>query len=241
MKRQKVRKASIIISFLLFPITIYYFSPYLIIQGASEGIITGSFIVFTAMFLFSLFFGRLFCGWACPAGGLQECCTVICDKKVKGGKRNWIKYFIWAPWISLIVFMIIKAGGLGKIDFFYQTVYGISISNPQSYVIYYGVVAIITVMAFLAGRRSFCHYICWMAPFMVIGRKISDKIKIPSLKLKAESKKCVQCKLCSKNCPMSLSVNEMVSDNLMKNNECILCGNCIDSCPNKVIHYTFKK
>ena len=52
MNRQNIRKLLLIISLLLFPITIWYMSPYLIIQGAMEGIITGSFVVFTCM-LFS--------------------------------------------------------------------------------------------------------------------------------------------------------------------------------------------
>ncbi len=34
MKRQNIRKLLLIISMLLFPITIWYMSPYLIIQGA---------------------------------------------------------------------------------------------------------------------------------------------------------------------------------------------------------------
>ncbi len=70
MKRQRIRKAIILISFLLFPITLYYFSPVLIIQGAYEGVITGSFIVFSLLFLVSLSLGRGFCSWVCPAGGL---------------------------------------------------------------------------------------------------------------------------------------------------------------------------
>lgn len=51
MKRQNIRKLLLIISLLLFPITIWYMSPYLIIQGAMEGIITGSFIVFNVCYL----------------------------------------------------------------------------------------------------------------------------------------------------------------------------------------------
>jgi len=62
MSRQNIRQFTIILSFLLFPITLYYFSPYLIIQGALEGIVVGSFIVFIAMFIASLVFGRAFCG-----------------------------------------------------------------------------------------------------------------------------------------------------------------------------------
>ena len=45
-KRQNIRKALIIISFLLFPITIFYLSPYLIVFGATTGVIVGSMIVF---------------------------------------------------------------------------------------------------------------------------------------------------------------------------------------------------
>jgi ferredoxin-type protein NapH len=35
---------------------------------AAKGIVNGSFISFTLMFLSALFLGRLWCGWACPAG-----------------------------------------------------------------------------------------------------------------------------------------------------------------------------
>ncbi|MGC9357108.1 MAG: 4Fe-4S binding protein, partial [Anaerolineae bacterium] len=69
--RQRIRKGLLFLSLLLFPITLYYFSPALIIQGASEGVINGSFIVFGLMLLGALFVGRLWCGWACPAGALQ--------------------------------------------------------------------------------------------------------------------------------------------------------------------------
>jgi ferredoxin-type protein NapH len=64
--RQRIRKALVIISLLLFPATLYYFSPAIILGGASEGIINASFIVFGLMFISALFVGRLWCGWLCP-------------------------------------------------------------------------------------------------------------------------------------------------------------------------------
>lgn len=80
--------------FLLFPITIYYFSPYVIIQAGLEGIISGSFYVFSVMFVASLFFGRAFCGWICPAGSIMDCCAMASDKRAKDGRLDLIKYFI---------------------------------------------------------------------------------------------------------------------------------------------------
>lgn len=239
MKRQKLRKALVLSTFLLFPIVIYYFSPYLIVMGASKGIIVGSFIIFTLLFLFSLIFGRGFCGWVCPAGGLQECCTIAVDKKVKGGKLNWIKYFIWVPWIGSIIVMFIIAGGIKDIEFFYQTQYGISTLSIQAYVIYYGVIGLVVLLGLVLGNRAFCHYVCWMAPFMVIGSKIKNIDKYPSLHLVTDKSKCVNCKACDKKCPMSLEVSLMVQKENMKNSECILCGECVDGCHKKAIAYSY--
>ena len=39
----------------------------------------------------------------------------------------------------------------------------------------------------LAGRRAGCHTICWMAPFMIIGRKLRNLVAWPSLRLTAQS------------------------------------------------------
>ena len=87
-QRQKVRKALSPIMFFLFPVIYYYFSPYLIIMGAAEGIIVGSFIVFAGLFFTLLLAGRVFCGWICPAGAMQELCFKVNGRNFKGGKRN---------------------------------------------------------------------------------------------------------------------------------------------------------
>ena len=240
MKRQKLRKAITILSFLLFPITIYYFSPYLIIMGAMEGVIAGSFLVFIGMFITSLFFGRAFCGWICPVGGLQECMMLVQDKKARGGKLDLIKYLIWLPWISTIIILAVSAGGFKKIDFLYQTTNGISVANPTAYFIYYAVLMLIVILALTTGKRGFCHYSCWMSPFMIIGVKAKDFLNIPSFRLKADTSKCISCKQCTNKCQMSLDVMGMVQKGNMKNSECILCGECVDVCPKSVIKFAIK-
>jgi len=240
MTRQKLRKALIIIFFLSFPVTMFYFSPVLIIHGAAAGIITGSFLMFSLQFISALLLGRGFCGWVCPAAGLQEMCFLARDKKVKTGKSDLIKYFIWVPWTAGIVFAFIKTGGFKKIEPFYQTVHGISITQPASYIIYYFFVFMIAGMSFTIGRRAFCHYICWMAPFMIFGTKIRNLFKFPSLRLSAYKDKCIDCKKCSSTCPMSLEVHKMVLDGNMKNSECILCGSCVDVCPVEAVKYSFR-
>ena len=239
-KRQRTRSALILISLLLFPIIMNYLSPYVIIDGAMNGIVNGSLIVFGLLFLSALFVGRLWCGWVCPAAGLQEACFAINDRPARGGWRNWIKWGIWVVWIGVIVAGVVSAGGYWQVDFFYLTDSGISVTEPFNYIIYYVVIGLFMGLALAFGRRASCHYICWMAPFMIAGRQARNLFKWPALGLKADADQCIDCRRCTKGCPMSLDVNNMVHAGTMENSECILCGSCVDVCPKDVISYTFQ-
>ena len=240
-RRGRIRKSVIFGSFILFPVVYYYLSPYLIIAGASEGVITGSFVVFGLMFLSSLFLGRAFCGWICPGGGEQEYLERFRDKRFPGGRLDWIKYLVWIPWLSIIVVMFVRSGGIKSFDFLYNTFCGISVQNIGSAILFLVIAGVIALLAFTLGRRGFCHTACWMAPFMVIGRKTGNGLKLPALRLKSEPDRCIECEICSKNCPMSLDVMEILLENQMENSECVLCGTCIDECPEDVIRYSFSR
>lgn len=241
-KRQSIRRALILVSFLLFPIIINYFSPYIIIDGASQGIVNGSLIVFGAMFFSALVVGRAWCGWLCPMAGLQEACFVIRNKSAAGGRWNWIKWGIWIPWIGIITAATISAGGYHKVDFFHLTESGISVDAPDivfRYLTYYIVLGTVVILSLTAGRRAFCHYGCWMAPFMILGRKLRNLGRWPTLRLRANPSLCKDCQTCSTNCPMSLDVHGMVQQGKMEHAECILCGTCVDGCPKKAISFSF--
>ncbi|MCX7747736.1 MAG: 4Fe-4S binding protein [Clostridia bacterium] len=238
MKRQNVRRALILIMFILLPVIFLYFSPAIPFFGAMEGIVSGSMVVFSVLLVASLFWGRAFCGWLCPVGGMQECCTSASNKNTKGGKLNLIKYFIWVPWLTSILILAVLAGGFKRIDFTYCTTGGISLLNTQAYIVYYVCLSIVLILALAGGKRAFCHYVCWAAPFMVLGSKLKSRMKYPSLKLSADREKCTDCGLCNKKCPMSINVKEMIKRDPVEDSECILCGECIDSCPKKVIKYS---
>ena len=142
MKRKNIGKLILIIWMLLFLVTIWYMSLYLIIQGAMKGILTGSFIVFLLMLSGSIFFG-------------------------------------------------------------------IPIVEIYDYAIYYGVVFLVLIPAVLFGKRVFCHYFCWMAPFMVIGTKIRNLLHLSGIHFVCEKGKCISCKKCNQKCPRGLNVVEL--------------------------------
>jgi len=239
MKRQKIRKLLLIVALLVFPVIMWYLSPAIIIMGASNGIVTGSFIVFMLMLFGAMFFGRLFCGYICPAGGLQECIMMANNKPSKQGARNSIKYVIWVVWFTTVIACFILSKCIITVNPFYLTDHGISISHIYDYVIYYGVIGLIFIPAIIHGKRAFCHYFCWMAPFMVIGEKVGSVLHIPHIYIKLNKSKCISCKQCNKSCPMSLDVAGMVADEKHNSSECIQCGECIDSCLKKALCYGF--
>ena len=238
MTRQRIRKLLIIISLLLFPVTLYYFSPALIINAGLHGIINGSFIVFLFLFLFSVPFGRLFCAYFCPAGGLQECAFIVNEKVPKQGWRNGIKFIIWGIWLTAVIFCYFSGGKIVAVDFFFETENGISVSDIQSYIIYYGIISLIFIPAILFGKRVFCHYFCWMAPFMILGTKLRKVLHLPGIHIKISDKdECISCGRCSKVCPMGVDVISETRNKTIGNPECIQCGACIDNCPKNVLTY----
>lgn len=239
MKKQNVRSLLLFISLLLFPVIQWYFSPFLIIVSAMQGIINGSFIVFIALIVVGFFFGRGACGWIMPCGGLQECMFTVNDRKQKNRKLFYLKYGIWAVWLAVIVLSVLHAKGYHAVDFFYAIPSKISIDAPFKYIIYYLVVGILFFLSLFCGRRASCHYICWMAPFMVLGRKLRNLLHTPGLQLHAKYDDCIQCNKCTNECPMSLPVSEMVQEHTLEHSECILCGKCSAACPKDVLKLEF--
>jgi ferredoxin-type protein NapH len=239
--RQRVRKALLLLFFILFPVIMNYLSPYLSISGASKGIISGSLLFFGLLFFSSLLLGRAFCGWVCPGGGAQEVCTLVNDRPVRRKRLDWIKYLIWIPWFAVILFFLIRSGRALSVRSLYQMDTFVSVDSASRYIIYYFVLFLIVIPAAAVGRRTMCHSICWMAPFMILGRKLRNLVRWPALRLKAGTEKCTNCGTCTKNCMMSLEVQEMVEKSRMENSECILCGQCVDSCPQGVIRYSFSR
>ncbi len=235
--RQNIRKWILIVSFLLVPVTIFYISPVILMMGAAEGIATGSMILLILLFVLSFVVARLWCGWLCPMGAWQEICSPVMKHTVREGWRKYVKYGITVLWLGVLAQTIITAGGIRSVDPFYGTVNGISISSPEVLMIVIIIFAVIFITAFLTGRRGFCNVLCPMAVLMIAGRKIRNLIGLPALQLSADASRCIDCKKCSKECPMGLDVNGMVRNGEMENADCILCASCADACPQCAITY----
>lgn len=228
---KRIRKVSLFLMFLLLPVTLNYFSPYLIIDGIVHKIAAGAFFTWAFMFISSLLFGRAFCSYICPYGGLQMVADVVLQKPLKEVK--WLRKFkliISTVWVAAIIGLLITFKGFDKVDFFYLIETFVSIDSVIKLIGYYVILTGLLIFPFTIGKRGTCHYLCPMSILCITGTKIKNKINIPSLRLISNKSKCTSCKQCNKACPMSLNVMQMVKNEKMDNIECILCGECGNSC-----------
>ncbi len=228
--RQKIRNLILLLSLLAFPVTLNYFSPYVSIDGAMNGIVSGSLCVFALQFLSGLFIGRALCGWLCPIGGLSDILIRTNDRVVNRRVTRIVRYGIFLVWGGVLVTMFILAGGIKGIDPLHMTESGISTDEPLRYVTYGMIVLLIVLVTVFVGRRGGCHSICWIAPFMAAGYRIGQLLRLPQLRIVATDKACTRCGTCDRNCPMSLPVQASRQEGCVRTSDCILCGACVDGC-----------
>lgn len=235
MKNRKIRTRTyiLVLMIILLPLLANLYSPFLMVEGIKMGIVTLSSLIFAVWLILSLFMGRsVSCGYTCPYGALQEIVGRYTNKKPKSEKANKIRYFFFVLFLLIVLYSILKIGGLKGMDLFVST------GNLQLVILIPAFIVITGLLSIAFGSRAFCKYLCPQGVFLTIGAKLGRKIKIPSLHLRNNHKNCSNCKLCNKSCPMGLDVNYMVKNN-MDNLNCILCGECIENCPEKAINYSF--
>ena len=111
-RRQKLRRTLIALAFLALPITLNYYSPYLMTQGMAERIATFSLLLWLSIFATSFVLGRSFCGWICPFNGLQQLWESVTVRPLKRVRfLPVVKYVLWAAWVGAVAVLAIRTGG----------------------------------------------------------------------------------------------------------------------------------
>jgi polyferredoxin len=178
--------------------------------------------------LFAIFFKRSFCGFLCMVGALQRVVGYIGFKILK--KRVTVpatldKYLRAVKYIILTGFAALSIAS-GK--FLLQ----VSVDDvfEQYSIILPGLAWISIVLIFLTIIGSFfidyffCKYICLQGAIAGVAGRFS-----PSGIVRCEDK-CINCALCTKNCPSNLEVHKMKK---VTSAECFNCQTCIAVCPKK--------
>ncbi len=241
MYKIKLRRIIALVSLMIFPLTLNYFSPYVSVSGAFDGVIAGSVILFIGLFLTSIFFRRTWCAYICPVSAISDYAEKVNNKHVNRKKLRIIRYGIFSVWFSILLIGFFVASKLPSINLLYMTENIISIDEPMKFLTYYSVLFTLIILTFAIGKRGACHSICWMSPFLVAGSYIGDKFNLPQLIIKSSPSECISCSKCNKACPMSIDVMSELKKGSIQTTDCINCSECEQVCPKNVLSLKIHK
>lgn len=199
-----------------------------VINGNYNQIIPDSFVIIILSIL-TILAGRIFCGWMCIFGALNDWTYIISNKlfkvryKINPALNNWLKYFKYVI-LAIIVLLVWTnilnlPSGSSPWDAYGQI---FDINNMLSEYLIGTIIFVLIVIGSIFIERFFCRYLC---PLGAISAILS-KLKI--FKVHKEKSECGNCRACTLKCSMGIDLDRI---NVVNSGECIQCFNCISICP----------
>ncbi len=168
--------------------------------------------------ILAAFFGRFYCGWACPINTLMKP-TVWLSKKLKLQKKQ-IPGILKTEKLRWIVFSLFLIGLV-------YTIY--TITQGRKFPLPLIIIPLGLITAFFINERSWHRYLCpWGVLFSLTGR-------FSKLGIKASG--CISCSACERDCPGDAIKIEKEKGVQIDPTHCLLCMDCTQICPVKAITY----
>lgn len=240
MNKLKLRRIIAFVSLMIFPLTLNYFSPYVSVTAAFNGVVAGSVLLFVLLLVTAIFFRRTWCSYLCPVSAIADYSEKINNRNVNIKRFRIIRYSIFGIWFTALLVGFIVSSNI-TINPFYMTESIISIDEPFKFFTYYAVLFTLIILTLVIGKRGACHSICWMSPFLVAGTLIGDKLNLPQLRIQSNPNECISCSKCNKACPMSIDVMQELKKGSIESYDCINCSECETICPKQVLKLTVSK
>ena len=181
-----------------------------------------SLVLFIGLIPLTYVFGRVWCGWICHFGALQEFIH-------KNSKWNFWKtpkaqkvlfgvqigvFAIWVLWL-----LIAQTSYICKYDPFVK-IFNLNINGIVNYII----VGFLIVLSLFV-NRPFCRAIC------PIGFVLGWVARIPYARRLHIKDFCIGCSKCKTRCDKGAIVGEKSIKHRVDANACIFCGECMSECP----------
>ena len=202
-------------------------------SAASMGVYLPFLLTALIPLIFTVIFGRFFCGWICPATFLYELNTNLGAWLYKSGFPIGQRHFDRRIKYLVLVVGVILSAIAGSVLF--ASVYPPAIIGREIYYAIalggFGVGTVFFVMTLffdlLVARRAFCRYLCpGGALYSLLGR-------YRLLRIKRNIKECNDCAKCNAICEFEL---DPMRDDFGQ--ECNNCTACIAICPTDALTFT---
>ncbi len=195
----------------------------------------------------TLVFGRFFCSWICPMGILNQWLSHLFNKRrpVDDYKVNAYRPLHRLKYYILVFLLVLAAAGSLQIGIFDPIVFitrsfsvslipAINFWSGEFYLkqpLFSGgvLIAVLFLAVLFANRfltRFWCRALCPLGALLglLAGRSL--------LRIRRDVEKCTDCRKCLQYCHGGCDPHME-----LRVSECLVCMNCIESCPEGAIHY----
>lgn len=186
-------------------------------------------VVSLLILVYTMFYGRRFCGYLCPLGTIQEAIFALRSKKYCLKPRFPYLYelrFAQLKYVILIVTSILSIFGIAYVFMNACPIYALSmlprIALPGL------AIFILAVLAGLFSERFWCRFLCPYAALLNLFQALGSLFGIKRLKIHRNLERCCDCGVCMRYCPMNINIAE---SEYVHSGECIHCNKCALKCP----------
>lgn len=199
----------------------------LVLMGFGVDVHWQSLIWFLALIPVTYLFGRVYCGWICHLGALQE--FIYLPAKIKlfqSDKAQKIMRGVRIVFlIALVIQLFITKTNLFKHYDPFKVAFNLIATNTTSWILL-GLLLVSSVFIY----RPFCKTVC------PIGLILGWVNKIPGASVIGNNGNCTGCKTCYNNCNIRAITRDDKFSKL-DNQECIACGECVSNCSKDALHF----
>jgi polyferredoxin len=203
----------------------------LVLTGRLHRIHPAGTLLLIAFLTGSLIFRKSFCGWLCPVGTISEYLGRLGRKIFRRNFRlprrldiplRGIKYILLGMFVYVIASMSVAA-----IRQFLESSYGmvddVKMLNLFRELSITGAILLgVLVLGSIVVQNLWCRYLCPYGALMGLVSLASP------LRIRRDSRVCIDCAKCATACPSALPVDRLVT---IRSAECIGCMQCVASCP----------
>jgi NAD-dependent dihydropyrimidine dehydrogenase PreA subunit len=214
-KKHHWRKYLLILSVIILGFYLQGFlCPLAVVQNIFTKYNSAYLLLFLVPVILTVFFGRIFCGYICPFGALQELLYFPkLQLKIPEKAENILIKFKYILLLYLTIRIIFTQEVILSAYTPFKTLFTFGGSSFSIFI------AVITALLSLIFFRPFCRFICPLGALLGLISCYKNKTVISSID-------CIKCGKCTRICPVNA-----VKDNEIDMKECIGCGKCKDECP----------